>query len=176
MNSEAADMLDRVLKIIIEKRQPFLELMGDIPGDSWALRVTNAMTELHNTIDELRDGDTPRTARSIWGWLEDAWSSMRKRPWFNCAVILQGPGSPRVYLIRLESTTADGILRVLRMPEIPALGSENPEVPGLFCVDRTSEAMGSGLYKVTATYGPKPPAVQSATCLPAGRSASGSAP
>ena len=58
-DSETTDMLDRVMKIIIEKRKPFLEIVREErSGDSWALRVMNAMTELHNTISDLRHAET----------------------------------------------------------------------------------------------------------------------
>lgn len=79
-----------------------------------------------------------------------------RRVRFNCPVELQGPGSPRIFLILLKAPTAHACLKVFHTPGIPALGAENGDVPGLFCVNRESEALGDGLYRVTATYGPKP--------------------
>lgn len=64
MNSEAAEVLDRVLSIIIDKRQPFLTIVHGQRGDSSELRVTNAMTDLHNTLSELRDEESPGAAQT----------------------------------------------------------------------------------------------------------------
>lgn len=81
----------------------------------------------------------------------------------NCPVLLAGPGSPRVYLVRLHPPAADGHVKVLKTPGLPELGSENPDLPRLLCVERQVRLVCGALYEITAIYAPKAEAAEHRT-------------